>query len=150
MAPALTSLRVTVSGTPGAVVLEPTMLDRMSERTMPDSVSALAMPLLLLLEPSPGYGPAVSDGITEQLDVVDVVVVPVVAVAPVVVVAVVPVLVVVVEVLVVVPEDSPPPPQPSSGTAAAGASVNQRSTRRRSGAVSIRVARSWARPWAWG
>ena len=29
------------------------MLERISERTMPESVSALAMPLLLLLVPSP-------------------------------------------------------------------------------------------------
>ena len=34
---------------------------------MPDSVSALAMPLPLLLVPSPGYGPPVSSGMTEQV-----------------------------------------------------------------------------------
>ena len=33
---------------------------------MPDSASALATPLALRLVPSPGYGPAVSSGMTAQ------------------------------------------------------------------------------------
>src|SRR5437763_16662427 len=58
----LTSWSVTVSGVPGVTVLpdEP-KLARISERTMPDCVNTLG-PLV----PSPGYGPAVSDGITEH------------------------------------------------------------------------------------
>jgi hypothetical protein len=43
------------------------MLDRILLRTMPLSVSALATPLDVLLEPSPGYGPAVSSGMIEQV-----------------------------------------------------------------------------------
>ena len=50
-------IMVMVSGMPSAlVVLEP-KLDVMSLRTMPLSVSTFAP-----LEPSPGYGPAVSSG----------------------------------------------------------------------------------------
>ncbi|WP_365712012.1 hypothetical protein [Piscinibacter sp.] len=49
-----TSVSVTVIGTPAAVPLAPATLVRMSLRTMPDSVSALTMPLLLVLVPSPG------------------------------------------------------------------------------------------------
>ncbi|WP_343633446.1 hypothetical protein [Roseateles sp.] len=45
---------MSVSGTPPAVPDAVPMLLRMSERTMPLSASALAMPLPLLLEPSPG------------------------------------------------------------------------------------------------
>jgi hypothetical protein len=46
----------------------------MSLRTMPDRASAFAMPLPLLLVPSPGYGPPVSSGMTEQVPFVVVVV----------------------------------------------------------------------------
>jgi hypothetical protein len=45
--------------TPSAVPLAPPKLDRMSPRTMPLS-SSVSGPL----EPSPGYGPAVSSGIS--------------------------------------------------------------------------------------
>jgi hypothetical protein len=43
------------SGTPSAVVVEEPKLERMSLRTMPESSSTLGP-----LDPSPGYGPAVS------------------------------------------------------------------------------------------
>ena len=46
-------------GTPPAVPLEPPKLDRMSLRTIP-LCSSTSGPL----EPSPGYGPAVSSGIS--------------------------------------------------------------------------------------
>ncbi|WP_249266469.1 MULTISPECIES: hypothetical protein [unclassified Pseudonocardia] len=49
-------------GTPSAVALPVPKLDRMSLRTTPDSVSTFAP-----LEPSPGYGPAVSSGISPVL-----------------------------------------------------------------------------------
>lgn len=48
-----------VIGTPAAVAEPLPKLDRMSLRTTPDSVSTFAP-----LEPSPGYGPAVSSGIS--------------------------------------------------------------------------------------
>src|SRR3954454_5608417 len=48
-----------VMGTPSAVPLISPKLDRMSLRTMSLSVSTLGP-----LEPSPGYGPAVSSGIS--------------------------------------------------------------------------------------
>src|SRR5687768_6153987 len=52
-----------VSSTPSATPLAPAMLARMSLRTMPVRASALAP-----LEPSPGYGPAVSSGIVEHVE----------------------------------------------------------------------------------
>ena len=54
-------MRLTVSGTPAAVVVELPNEERMSWRTMPES-SRTSAPLL----PSPGYGPAVSSGTTES------------------------------------------------------------------------------------
>ena len=72
-----------IVGMPAAVLLPGATLVRMSLRTMPDSASAFAMPLPLLLVPSPGYGPPVSSGMTAQVPVV-VVVVPVLPVLPVV------------------------------------------------------------------
>jgi hypothetical protein len=53
---------VTVNGTPSAVPLDDPKLERMSLRTMPDSVSTFGP-----FDPSPGYGPAVSSGISSQL-----------------------------------------------------------------------------------
>jgi hypothetical protein len=50
-----------VNGTPSAVPVDP-MLERMSLRTMSASMSTFGP-----LEPSPGYGPAVSSGIGPQL-----------------------------------------------------------------------------------
>ncbi len=49
----------TVSGTPSATPDAEPKLEVMSLRTTPDSVSTLGP-----LEPSPGYGPAVSSGIS--------------------------------------------------------------------------------------
>src|SRR6266545_260731 len=57
-----TTVRLIVSGTPSAVPLADPKLERMSLRTMPDWVSTLGP-----LEPSPGYGPAVSCGISSQV-----------------------------------------------------------------------------------
>src|SRR3954447_8851625 len=54
-----------VMGTPSAVPLISPKLDRMSLRTMPLSVSTSGP-----LEPSPGYGPAVSSGISPEAVVV--------------------------------------------------------------------------------
>jgi hypothetical protein len=107
-----------VSGTPAATPLAPAALDRISLRTMPDRTSALATPLALRLVPSPGYGPPVSSGITEQTALP----LPVLA-APV----------------VVVELDRPkpssaltPPPHPASGKTALPAPANsQRSDWRR-------------------
>ena len=50
---------VSLSGTPRAFVVEEPKLEVMSLRTTPLSVNTLAP-----LEPSPGYGPAVSSGIS--------------------------------------------------------------------------------------
>jgi hypothetical protein len=50
-----------VYGTPSATPLALPKLERMSLRTTPLSDSTLT-----LFDPSPGYGPAVSSGITEQ------------------------------------------------------------------------------------
>ena len=47
---------------PSAVPLAEPKLDRMSLRTIPDSVSTFGP-----FEPSPGYGPDVSSGISSQL-----------------------------------------------------------------------------------
>ena len=51
------TVSLTVSGTPAAVVVEEPKLDRMSERTMPESSRTLTP-----LDPSAGYGPPVSSG----------------------------------------------------------------------------------------
>src|SRR3954452_24342749 len=61
-----------VSGTPSAVPFAEPKLERMSLRTMPLWVNTLGP-----FEPSPGYGPAVSSGIspTDALDAAAVVVV---------------------------------------------------------------------------
>ena len=64
-----TSVRVTTSGMPTAVPLRPAKLERMSLRTPPDCPSTLGP-----LDPSPGYGPAVSEGIVlhvRGLDAID-------------------------------------------------------------------------------
>ena len=49
------TVSLTVSGTPAAVVVDEPKLDRMSDRTIPESSRTLTP-----LDPSPGYGPAVS------------------------------------------------------------------------------------------
>src|SRR2546423_13714562 len=57
-----TTVNWIVYGTPSAVPLEPSKLVRMSLRTTPLSLSTSGP-----LEPSPGYGPPVSSGITEHV-----------------------------------------------------------------------------------
>jgi len=63
----LTSSIVTVRSTPAATPVAPAMLLRMSLRTMPESISALATAPFAVFDPSAGYGPAVSSGMTLQL-----------------------------------------------------------------------------------
>src|SRR4051794_18826052 len=67
------TVSVMVSGTPWATPLAPPKLERMSLRTIPLWDRALGP-----LDPSPGYGPAVSSGMTAQLAAVAAVVVEVV------------------------------------------------------------------------
>jgi hypothetical protein len=131
-----------VVGMPAAVALPGDTLVRISLRTMPDKVSAFAVPLPLLLVPSPGYGPPVSSGMTAQVPVAGVVVVVVLPVLddpvlddpvlddPV--------------AAAVSPDVPPPPPQPASGTAAADAN-SQRSDWRRLDWVASMRSRSSAR-----
>ena len=107
----------------------PAMLERMSLRTMPARISALATPLTLLLVPSPGYGPPVSSGITAHA-VLDEAVVGAVVVA------------------VVDATLAPPPPQPAIGSAAAPAN-SQRSDWRRLAVMFSIVSISAARLWSW-
>src|SRR5262245_28078287 len=57
-----TRVNVMVSGTPVATELGSPRVVLMSLRTMPESASAFGP-----FEPSPGYGPAVSSGMLEQL-----------------------------------------------------------------------------------
>ena len=64
------TVSVIVSGTPGAVVVELPKLERMSLRTTPHCVSTLAP-----FDPSPGYGPAVSSGVSVSVPLPDAVVV---------------------------------------------------------------------------
>jgi hypothetical protein len=71
---------VTVRETPAAVPDNPLKLLRISLRTMPVCVSTLTTPLLVLLVPSPGYGPDVSLGIRLHVSPLVVVVLPVVEV----------------------------------------------------------------------
>src|SRR5574343_300638 len=146
---ASTACSLIVSGTPAAVPVMPLKLLRISLRTTPSWVSTFTTPLLLLLVPSPGYGPPVSSGITLQEPLVGVVLVPgVVVVVPVVVlVDVVPV-----DVLAVLVSELLPPPHPASGSAATPAPASsQRRVWRRPLLASSIVAKSSARLWpcAW-
>ena len=115
----LTSCSLTVSGTPSAVPLAPATLVRMSWRTMPARIRALATPLTDELVPSAGYGPPVSSGMTLQVALLAVV--PVVPVLP------LPLVVAVVALVLVVP--ALPPPQLASGRLAAVAAAPANSQR---------------------
>jgi hypothetical protein len=123
-----------VIGTPAATPLAPAMLMRMSLRTMPESSKALAMPLLFEFEPSPGYGPAVSSGITEQLALEpDVLLDPDDELL---------------ESVLEAADAVPLPPQPIKGSEAAAPAASQRSACRRFAAEVNRTSRSCARPWS--
>src|SRR3954447_2098613 len=99
-----------VYGTPSALPLLPSKLERMSLRTTPLSLSTSGP-----FEPSPGNGPPVSSGITEHD--------PTAVEAPVVVVA--PVRVVVPPVVDgLTPVESPPPEQPATARPSPPSSAN--------------------------
>ena len=120
------------------------MLERISLRTIPESRSAFAILLPLLLLPSPGYGPAVSSGMTEQEALPVLLVLPVLVLLPEVV-PVVELVLVPVLVAVLLPELLELPPQAAREIAAAPLAVSQRNIVLRSVVVSSKVFRSCSR-----
>lgn len=129
----MTSSIASVSGTPATTPVAPAMLPRMSLRTIPESINALATDPSARFDPSAGYGPSVSSRMTLQLALA-LVVVPVegvlvksmVAVSVVASAAALPL--------------SPAPPQPKSASVPAPAIMP--SARRLAAAAVLRTPRS--------